>query len=115
MMRTRWTGMNSPMLYLWNKRTTQRRISLAAKALEVMALLIGQMITFKPGEDLTLITGPLHAAPLSERYSFPHSGVGLVLMDKWDGKHSADRKTPDVYAHGRNHVQPSAETPRRSA
>ena len=43
---------------------------------------------FKPGEDAALVTGPLyHAAPLALNLLFPlASGVGTVLMDKWDAE-----------------------------
>jgi long-chain acyl-CoA synthetase len=42
---------------------------------------------FKPG-DMALVTGPLyHAAPLALNLNFPlNSGVGCVIMDKWDAE-----------------------------
>jgi long-chain acyl-CoA synthetase len=41
---------------------------------------------FRPGEDVSLITGPLyHAAPLAINMAAPlGAGVGSVLMDRWD-------------------------------
>ncbi|MEQ9641673.1 MAG: AMP-binding protein [Alphaproteobacteria bacterium] len=43
---------------------------------------------FRPGEDLALCTGPgYHAAPLALNILFPlASGVGVVLMDRWDAE-----------------------------
>lgn len=43
---------------------------------------------FRPGDDMSLVTGPLyHAAPLSLNLAFPlNAGVGCVLMDKWDAE-----------------------------
>lgn len=43
---------------------------------------------FNPEQDLALSTGPLyHAAPLALNLNFPlNSGVGVVLMDKWDAE-----------------------------
>jgi len=43
---------------------------------------------FRPGEDMALVTGPLyHAAPLALNLNFPlNSGVGCVIMDKWDAE-----------------------------
>ncbi|MBG52856.1 MAG: acyl-CoA synthase [Rhodobiaceae bacterium] len=43
---------------------------------------------FSPGQDMSLVTGPLyHAAPLALNLSFPlNAGVGVVLMDKWDAE-----------------------------
>ena len=43
---------------------------------------------FRPGEDLALCTGPgYHAAPLALNILFPiGSGVGVVLMDRWDAE-----------------------------
>lgn len=44
---------------------------------------------FKP-DDVALVTGPLyHAAPLALNLNFPlNSGVGCVIMDKWDAEHT---------------------------
>ena len=43
---------------------------------------------FQPACDLALVTGPLyHAAPLALNLAFPiASGVGCVLMDRWDAE-----------------------------
>jgi long-chain acyl-CoA synthetase len=43
---------------------------------------------FKTGDDMALVTGPLyHAAPLALNLNFPlNSGVGCVVMDKWDAE-----------------------------
>jgi long-chain acyl-CoA synthetase len=53
-----------------------------------LAGLLGAVITFRPESDLALVTGPLyHAAPLSlNALGAINSGVGLVLMDKWDAE-----------------------------
>ena len=50
--------------------------------------LMGQMLTFEPGKDLSLLTGPAyHAAPLNlNAVTSLHAGVGLVMMDKWDAE-----------------------------
>lgn len=49
---------------------------------------LAETAAFRPGEDMSLVTGPLyHAAPLSLNLVFPlNSGVGSVLMDKWDAE-----------------------------
>lgn len=49
---------------------------------------VKQSAGFRPGEDLALVTGPLyHAAPFSLNWAIPiNSGVGAVLMDKWDAE-----------------------------
>lgn len=43
---------------------------------------------FRPGEDCSLITGPLyHAAPLAINMAAPlAAGVGSILMDRWDAE-----------------------------
>ncbi len=53
--------------------------------------LIGPMMQssdFRPGEDTSLITGPLyHAAPLAINMAVPLAvGVGSILMDRWDAE-----------------------------
>jgi long-chain acyl-CoA synthetase len=48
------------------------------------------IMSYVPGEDVHLCTGPLyHAAPLSFSLSLPlASGVGTVMMDDWDAEES---------------------------
>ncbi len=47
-----------------------------------------QTAAFRPGEDVSLVTGPLyHAAPLAINLAFPlAAGVGSVVMGKWDAE-----------------------------
>ena len=44
--------------------------------------------SFRPGEDMALLTGPAyHAAPLALNILIPmNAGAGLVIMDKWDAE-----------------------------
>ena len=60
--------------------------------------LMGQMLTFEPGKDLCLLTGPAyHAAPLNlNAVTALNAGVGLVMMDKWD----AEETLRLIEAHG---------------
>jgi long-chain acyl-CoA synthetase len=59
-------------------------------------------MSYVPGEDLHLCTGPLyHAAPLAFSMSLPlASGVGIVLMDDWD----AEETLRLVEEHGITHT-----------
>jgi long-chain acyl-CoA synthetase len=45
---------------------------------------------FRPGEDLSLCTGPLyHAAPLALSLRLPlQAGVGVLIMERWDSEGS---------------------------
>lgn len=48
---------------------------------------LSETAAFRP-DDVALVTGPLyHAAPLALNLNFPlNSGVGCVIMDKWDAE-----------------------------
>jgi long-chain acyl-CoA synthetase len=62
---------------------------------------------FQPGEDMSLVTGPLyHAAPLALNLNFPlNSGVGCVLMDKWDAEETL--RLVEEYGITHTHVVPT--------
>lgn len=62
---------------------------------------------FRSGEDLALVTGPLyHAAPLALNLNFPlNSGVGCVIMDKWDAEDTLRLITEHRITH--THVVPT--------
>ncbi|HEX7775421.1 MAG TPA: AMP-binding protein [Parvibaculum sp.] len=62
---------------------------------------------FRPGEDMSLVTGPLyHAAPLALNLNFPlNSGVGCVLMDKWDAEETL--RLVEEYGITHTHVVPT--------
>ena len=53
-----------------------------------LVVVMQETAAFRPGEDLALCTGPgYHAAPLALNILFPiGSGVGVVLMDRWDAE-----------------------------
>ena len=57
-----------------------------APPLSPLVVKLRDTAAFDPSTDVALVTGPLyHAAPLALNLSFPlNSGVGVVLMDKWD-------------------------------
>lgn len=62
---------------------------------------------FVPGEDMSLVTGPLyHAAPLALNLNFPlNSGVGCVIMDKWDAEETL--RLVEEYGITHTHVVPT--------
>jgi long-chain acyl-CoA synthetase len=62
---------------------------------------------FRPGEDMSLVTGPLyHAAPLALNLNFPlNSGVGCVIMDKWDAEETL--RLVEEYGITHTHVVPT--------
>jgi len=62
---------------------------------------------FDPASDTALVTGPLyHAAPLALNLTLPlSSGVGCVLMDKWDAQETLH--FVDQYRVTHTHVVPT--------
>ena len=73
---------------LYTSGTTGRPKGVYRKAIPRSPLTtpLNQTASFRPGEDLALVTGPLyHAAPLALNLAFPlAAGVGCVLMERWD-------------------------------
>lgn len=62
---------------------------------------------FDPAADTALVTGPLyHAAPLALNLTLPlSSGVGCVLMDRWDAEQTL--RLVDQYRITHTHVVPT--------
>jgi long-chain acyl-CoA synthetase len=62
---------------------------------------------FDPEHDVALSTGPLyHAAPLALNLNFPlNSGVGVVLMDRWDAEETMKLVAKHKITH--THVVPT--------
>ena len=60
----------------------------AAPPVSPLLVKLRETAAFDPAKDVALSTGPLyHAAPLALNLNFPLvSGVGVVLMDRWDAE-----------------------------
>ncbi len=79
----------------------------AAPPVSPLLVKLRETAAFDPAKDVALSTGPLyHAAPLALNLNFPlMSGVGVVLMDKWDAEETLKLVAKHKVTH--THVVPT--------
>ena len=79
----------------------------SAPPVSPLLLKLRETANFDPSVDIALSTGPLyHAAPLALNLNFPlNSGVGVVLMDRWDAEETLKLVAKHKITH--THVVPT--------